>query len=233
MIVRPDIEPASLRDSSCCVARCGVQRCHQQQLAMARASRRVAPAGAWSLNLSIFLLVTGVLCAAAGVACKGRQTTARLSGWRSGTPQHCPAPPLARCAAPGGASSPAMGFHEGARRDVRCEGGFVTGIDVYFGSSAGFTELSVHALRIKCSRCVRVSCLHACGCVYECMPTYSTTMHPPHSAVVAGSRGTTHPTVRRCMCQPSTRCSCAADSALLPPLVAPRPQRQTGPRAHG
>ncbi|KAF8070901.1 hypothetical protein HT031_000982 [Scenedesmus sp. PABB004] len=54
-------------------------------------------------------------------------------------------------APPQGVPTQAMGFHEGARRLVRCDGGFVTGFDVHLGRAVGFAELSVQALRVKCS----------------------------------------------------------------------------------
>jgi hypothetical protein len=46
-----------------------------------------------------------------------------------------------------------MGFHEGARRTVRCDGGYLTGFDAWLGLSMGFAEPSIVALRVKCSRC--------------------------------------------------------------------------------
>ncbi|WIA11451.1 hypothetical protein OEZ85_011568 [Tetradesmus obliquus] len=50
-----------------------------------------------------------------------------------------------------GYTEQAMGFHEGARRTVRCDGGYLTGFDAWLGLSAGFSEPSVVAMRVKCS----------------------------------------------------------------------------------
>jgi len=47
-----------------------------------------------------------------------------------------------------------MGFQEGAKRNVKCDGGYVTGLDAYMGSANSFTEKTIVALRLKCSRFV-------------------------------------------------------------------------------
>lgn len=44
-----------------------------------------------------------------------------------------------------------MGYHEGARRTLRCDGGHVTGFDAYMFQIGGFAESTVNALRIVCS----------------------------------------------------------------------------------
>lgn len=44
-----------------------------------------------------------------------------------------------------------LGFQEGARRIVKCDGGYVTGFDAYMGFANGFSEKTVVALRVKCS----------------------------------------------------------------------------------
>eukprot|EP00775_Hariotina_reticulata_P001567 gene1567-1907_t len=44
-----------------------------------------------------------------------------------------------------------MGFQEGARRNVKCDGGYVTGLDAYMGGANSFTEKTIVALRVKCS----------------------------------------------------------------------------------
>lgn len=44
-----------------------------------------------------------------------------------------------------------MGFHEGARRIVQCDGGHVVGFEVYVSHIGGYPEPTLNALRIVCS----------------------------------------------------------------------------------
>lgn len=44
-----------------------------------------------------------------------------------------------------------MGFHEGARRIVRCDGGHITGFYVYVSHLGGFSEPTANAIRVICS----------------------------------------------------------------------------------
>jgi hypothetical protein len=50
-----------------------------------------------------------------------------------------------------GAQPNPMGFHEGARRTVTCDGGYVTGFDAYMSHLGGFAEPTLNALRVICS----------------------------------------------------------------------------------
>lgn len=44
-----------------------------------------------------------------------------------------------------------MGFHEGGRRIVSCDGGQITGFDAYVSHLGGFAEPTLNALRVICS----------------------------------------------------------------------------------
>lgn len=44
-----------------------------------------------------------------------------------------------------------MGFHEGGRRIVSCDGGHITGFDAYVSHLGGFAEPTLNALRLICS----------------------------------------------------------------------------------
>lgn len=44
-----------------------------------------------------------------------------------------------------------MGFHEGARRIVRCDGGHITGFYVYVSHLGGYSEPTANAIRVICS----------------------------------------------------------------------------------
>jgi hypothetical protein len=44
-----------------------------------------------------------------------------------------------------------MGFHEGARRTVTCDGGYITGFDAYMSHLGGFAEPTLNAIRVVCS----------------------------------------------------------------------------------
>jgi hypothetical protein len=44
-----------------------------------------------------------------------------------------------------------MGYHEGARRIIKCDGGHITGIDAYMSHLGGFKEPTLNALRVVCS----------------------------------------------------------------------------------
>jgi hypothetical protein len=44
-----------------------------------------------------------------------------------------------------------MGFHEGARRVVKCDGGHITGFDAYMSHLGGVPEPTLNALRVLCS----------------------------------------------------------------------------------
>lgn len=44
-----------------------------------------------------------------------------------------------------------MGFHEGARRVIKCDGGYIKGFDAYMSHLGGFAEPTLNALRVVCS----------------------------------------------------------------------------------
>jgi hypothetical protein len=44
-----------------------------------------------------------------------------------------------------------MGYHEGARRIIKCDGGHITGLDAYMSHMGGFAEPTLNALRVICS----------------------------------------------------------------------------------
>lgn len=44
-----------------------------------------------------------------------------------------------------------MGYHEGARRIIKCDGGYITGLDAYMSHIGGYAEPTLNALRVVCS----------------------------------------------------------------------------------
>lgn len=50
-----------------------------------------------------------------------------------------------------GAQPNPIGYHEGARRRLACDGGYVAGFEAYMTHLGGFSEPTVNALRVVCS----------------------------------------------------------------------------------
>lgn len=47
-----------------------------------------------------------------------------------------------------------MGYHEGTRRTVRCDQGYLTGFDVYYRMDGSYRNAIISGMRLYCSRWV-------------------------------------------------------------------------------